>query len=246
MTHTKFMAAAACALSGVLALTSVPPAEAASVGYVKAVVGLGDSYPSGAMGNEGRSYVNRYGSRTSQRTLNWAYSGWQTGDVLYQMQNTPVEMRNIRDARTVIITIGANDIMQRYPDPSVAATSAKAQGAELWNMRRRLHTILGMVSKARGGNNSRVVVTTYNNIYLDGAPLRAQTPAWRNGAVRLTGQVNSVIMAECAAYKMACVNVEPSFHTSATSADKYVIADGSHPNANGHQLYANLIYNRVH
>lgn len=235
---------AAVALSGAITLGSVPQAHAARVGYVRKVTALGDSYPAGSMGNEGNSYVERYGRRTAQPSLNHARGGWRTTDVLYSFANSPVVLRNVRDTRTVIITIGANDIAESYPNPSGAANSLSAYKPALDRMQSNLNKVLWHVSKARGGANGRVVVTTYNNIYTDGSHLTAKGSAYARGAENLTRAVNSRILSSCARYKMACVDVYPAFNVS--SVNTLVTYDGTHPSSKGHQLYADKIYARVH
>lgn len=233
----------AVALSGAITLGSVPQAQAATVGYVRKVTALGDSYPAGSMGNEGNSYVERYGRRTGQRPLNHARGGWRTSDVLYMSANSPVTLRNVRDTRTVIITIGANDIAGSYRNPSGAANSVAAYQPALDKMRGNLNKVLWHVSKARGGANGRVVVTTYNSIYTDGSHLTAKGSSYARGAENLTRAVNSIILSSCARYKMACVDVYPAFNVS--SVDSLVNYDGTHPSSKGHQLYADKIYARV-
>lgn len=241
MSNRKILATCGmAALSSALVLGVAPQAEA--VGTVRAVTAIGDSYPSGAMGNEGNSYVERYGRATGQRALNWSYSGWKTGDVLYQMRTNPAEIRNLRDARTVIVTIGANDISESY-DPSAAAKTLYSYNPALRAMRSRLHSILYTISRARGGHNSRVVVTDYNQIYTDGSALARHGWSYRVGSENLTKAVNSVIMSECRSFGMACVDVYPTFQRS--RVDYYLIPDGTHPNSNGHQVYANLIRSKV-
>ncbi|GAA1389752.1 hypothetical protein GCM10009599_05020 [Luteococcus peritonei] len=232
------------AVSGAVTLTALP-AEGGPVGSVRKVTAIGDSYPKGSGGNERRAYPELYGSRTGQPTLNRSFPGWMTGDVLYNMRSDGSVLRNIRDTRTVIVTVGANDISMRYPNPSTAAVSTRSYQPGMRSMRANLHTILGSVSRARGGNTTRVVVTGYNNIYMDGAALSRQSAAYRKGSVNLTNQVNSIIMAECAAYRMKCVNPAPAFHARGVNTTALVTADGTHPSAAGHRLYANLVYNKV-
>lgn len=235
-------AATALAVSGAITLTALP-AQASTVGTARKVSTVGDSYPDGTGGNEGNAYPERYARRTGQGSANHSHPGWKSSDVLYQFSSDPRVLASIRASRTVVVTIGANDISMAYPNPSRAATSLTPYGGAMRNMRSRVHTVLGRISAARGGNNKRVVVLNYNNIYADGTPLARKGTAYATGAEKLTQQVNNILMAECRAYGMSCVNVYPSFDVSYVNT--LVTADGTHPSSKGHIVYSNRIYAAV-
>lgn len=221
------------------------PAHAAAIGSVNKVVAIGDSYPAGSEGNEGNAYPERYARRTGHAaTINRARGGWRTTDVLYMFANSASAKPNVRDVRTVVVTVGANDVMFAKPDPRAAANGLQAYNPAIAEMRKNLHKVLGTISAARKGNNKGVIVTTYNNIYQDGSAGKRNGWAFEYGADRVTRSVNASIIAECKYYKMTCVDVYPSFNVA--GVDKLVTSDGTHPSSAGHQVYANRLYAARH
>lgn len=222
-------------------LAQAAPAQAASVGAVNKVVAIGDSYPSGYAGNEKNGYPERYarGSGHSM-TINRAVAGWTAQDVVTMFANDPASRRNVRDVKTVIVTVGSNDVLYAVPDPTSAANNSAAYSSAVATMKSRLHSLLGTISYMRQHNNSRVIVTTYNTIYQDGSAGASHGATWVKGADRVTKAVNAAIMSECRTYGMTCVDIYPSFDVA--NVDSLVTPDGSHPSSAGHQVYADRIY----
>lgn len=235
------VAAAGLAVSG----ACIAPQQASAAGVNGVVVAIGDSYPAGSMGARHAAYPEWTASWTSTRThrvgtTNLAQGGWTTKDVLYQFDHTDA-LKRIATAETVIITIGANDILNAHEDPRPAAKTMWGFKPQVNQAATNLDRILARVKAARHGNVKRVVVADYNTVYRQGGAARWAGKTYMTGDSMITRTLNGKMMAACKHYGMTCVDVFPYFQGSNSYVDSLVTSDGAHPSIKGHQLYARRI-----
>ena len=209
------------------------------------VVAIGDSYPSGdgGGGNWHRGYPEMSAGMLGTSTLrlttkNYAQSGWTSGDVLDGFNRTDA-MKQIATANTVIITVGANDVLNANPDPRQAAVTTRNYHDEVLQAKANLDTILRKVSVARRGNMKRVVVADYNTVYRQGGSATWAGSTFIKGANNVTIDLNANLLQVCRKYRATCVDVYPAFQTA--NVQTLVVPDGTHPSTAGHRVYANKI-----
>jgi len=218
---------------------------------VHSVVGLGDSVPAGsACGcNDyvrllGRSLSRPQGSPV--RTSNLAAPGETSADLVTQL-GTVGARSVLAGADVVVVTVGANDVESVDPttcraDPGEDgdATVAACYGQQLDALTRNLDRALAQVGTLTSASGSRILVTGYWNVFLDGTVGRARGTAYMHLADAATRAVNARIAEVAKAYGDVFVDLFTPFRGSdgARDCSDLLAPDGDHPDAEGHVLIA--------
>ena len=210
---------------------------------IRDVVGLGDSVPAG-FACSCTTYVSLVANalakaqHTKVATHNFAQSGQTTQGLLAQLHNQ-AEMKALRRADVVIVTIGANDL-EEDPDCSPADSYA-CYRADLRALRptyvrllKRIHSLVQ--------TRARVIVTGYWSVFQDGSVARQQGDTYVRNSNALTRAVNSLIASSAVAHAATYVDVYKPFKGDGDRDDTWLLAaDGDHPNAAGHRAIAAAI-----
>ncbi len=208
------------------------------------VVGLGDSVPAGTA-CACTSYVTLVAKQLATRfdrsvpVTNFAVNG-QTSSGLLDQLTQPATRRALAQASVVIVTIGANDFdADEVADGACSRPdSAGCFGADLAALRSHLDAILARVHAAVPPV-SRVLVTGYWNVFLDGDVGSAKGASYVTNSDTLTRKVNAAVAAAAARAGDTYVDLYAPFKGDGSRDDtRLLAADGDHPSAAGHQVIA--------
>ncbi len=203
------------------------------------VVGLGDSVMAGD--NCGcRGIPARYAERlaTARETgVDWQNLGEEgiTSDDLVSILTDEAAVRAaVARADVVLLTIGAND-MYALPDSWACNQQCIDKAASATGG--RIAQILSLIRQLRAHQPTRVLVTTYWNVFTDGAVARSsETESELQWDRRVTEATNSAICASLD-QRSTCVDLDTPFHDTPTGdPSRYLADDGDHPNADGVEL----------
>lgn len=238
---------------------ATPPARSeralpAPPGAVGMVVGLGDSVPAGSA-CDCDTYVSLIGQTLAARqgtpvvSKNLAAAGLTTQGLLDQLADDAAE-ETVVEADVTIITIGANDF-----DSATVENDACGPGADLAcykedlaRLRANMDAILRKVRALEKRDGSRIIVTGYWNVFMDGAVGRAQGSAYVTTSDRLTLAVNETLAASAAAAGARYVDLYAPFkgHDGALDDTRLLADDGDHPDATGHRLIAGTVLSALY
>jgi lysophospholipase L1-like esterase len=226
-----------------------PQAQTGATPPVLHVVALGDSVPSGAACSCD-PFPALYGRLLSRRTgtevtvVNDGTGGLDTGGLLDQL-HAPQVVGALHLADVVLVTIGANDFLDRHEQvvEGTCSTDGTADCAseDLASMRGNLTSALTRIRTLRQGQPTTVLVTGYWNVFEDGAT--AQQASGSSGvqaSIDLPRSVNAAIRAVSTAAGAQYVDLFGPFQ-SHRDIDSLLAADGDHPDAAGHQLIAKTL-----
>ncbi|GAA3826329.1 hypothetical protein GCM10022226_53840 [Sphaerisporangium flaviroseum] len=225
----------------------VREAVSRSSAQVGTVVGLGDSVPAGSacdcttyVSLVGRSLAAAQGGRVVSRNL--AEAGLTTQGLLDRLAEDTTRGA-VAAADLTIITIGANDFDSASIDDCGPGAGLACYKEDLARLRANMDAILSGVRALEARDGSRIVVTGYWNVFLDGADGRAQGEDYVTTSDRLTQAVNAVLAASAAAAGALYVDLYVPFKgTDGTRDDTGLLADdGDHPDATGHQIIAESV-----
>ncbi|MET7330418.1 SGNH/GDSL hydrolase family protein [Nonomuraea sp. NPDC005650] len=212
---------------------------------VSSIVGLGDSVPAGSA-CDCDTFVSliRQALATRQGTAvaadNLATGGLTTQGLLDQVDGGSATDA-IGKADLVIITIGANDFDSTSLGDDDCAGLACYKN-DLARLRANVDGILGRVRALQTRPRSRIVVTGYWNVFLDGDSARAKGATYVSGSDALTRAVNRTLAETAAAKGARYVDVYGPFKGDGSRDDTPLLAaDGDHPNAAGHRVIADSI-----
>jgi lysophospholipase L1-like esterase len=223
-----------------------PSRVSATVGTV---VGLGDSVPAGSacgcstyVSLVGQSLATRQGTRVVSENLSAA--GLTTRGLLGELEDDPARSTLV-GADLTIITIGANDFDSDTVEEDVCGAGAglACYKDELARLRTNMDAILSRVRSLETRDGSRIVVTGYWNVFMDGASGRARGKAYVTNSDKLTQAVNETLAASAAAAGAQYVDLYTPFKgDDGTKDDTALLApDGDHPDATGHRLIATSV-----
>jgi lysophospholipase L1-like esterase len=236
-----------------------PPAESGTTAGksrasgVGTVVGLGDSVPAGsACGCQtyvslvGETLAARQGTRVVSRNL--AAPGLTTEGLLEQLADDTAQS-TVVGADLTIITIGANDFDSGAIEDDSCGPSADlaCYKDDLARLRTNMDAILSKVRSLETRGGSRIIVTGYWNVFMDGATGRAQGQTYVTVSDRLTLAVNETIAASAAAAGVRYVDLYAPFKGGDGTRDDtpLLASDGDHPDATGHQLIAGSVLEAI-
>ena len=214
------------------------------------VVGLGDSVPSATTCNCA-GYVEQLGTRLGTATRrtpvvhNDAVGGWTTSDVERDLDSASTR-RDLARADLVVVEVGANDFdLNRVDDPTcLPAASSRCWTDTLKGLNDGLTRIVNGIKAIDTNPDLRVAVVGYWNVTVDGAVGRAQGNAFVIGSDALTKVVNSVV--DQVATATGAVYVDAYTPLKGPDGDRDptddLLEDGDHPNASGHTLLMEAVY----
>ena len=226
-------------------LTVLSPSPTPTRGDRRVVV-IGDSVATGSHCDctaYGQLVANELAHADGRRTTttNLAKAGATTSSVLSELSQ-PAVMARLRGAEVVIVTVGANDFEQSQQLDCGPGVSMACYALSLETLSDRIAQILSRIQSLSGAQRSRVVVTGYWNVFLDGQVGRSHGVAYVRDSVELTQRVNSIIATQVAAFQGVYVDLYSAFRGDNDADDTALLAaDGDHPNAAGQTVIARAI-----
>jgi lysophospholipase L1-like esterase len=215
------------------------------------VVALGDSVPSGA-GCDcvpfatllARSLASASGSKVA--VTNEARDGLTTDGLLQELNEAPVR-RQLATASLVTVTIGANDFDADRAESTdcLGPANIDCYQDRLGSLSTALHAVLTRIA-ALTPSSSRVVVTGYWNVFLDGAVGQQHGATYVRTSDSLTRAVNHVAARQALRTGAQYVDLYLPFASRSPAQLTQLLApDGDHPSASGHRLIASVLFQAV-
>jgi len=220
------------------------PSQAQQSGEQRIVV-LGDSVATGAgcdcspFGPRLARLLARGGHRRVVATT-LAQNGQATRDVLIQLRYDEVTRHAIRQASVVTLTVSANDFDADKADGGcpVGASAASCYDGDLRDLPEQLDSVLATV-RSLAGPETKVLVTGYWNVFLDGAVGARQGGAYQQVSSALTDRVDEQLRLAATRAGAQFVDLHAAFHRGGSADDTSLLAaDGDHPSAAGHERIA--------
>ncbi|MEZ0076492.1 lysophospholipase L1-like esterase [Planotetraspora sp. GP83] len=238
------------AILGVLLdLPSAGVTRSGTAAQVTTVVGLGDSVPAGSA-CDCSSYVSLIGEALAAKqgmdvvSDNLATAGLTTQGLLDQIEGDSAR-ETLLSADLTIITIGANDFDSGAIEDDDCGPSAgmACYKDDLVRLRVNMDAILAKVRSLQTRPGSRILVTGYWNVFMDGAMGRAEGERYVTNSDSLTRAVNDTLAASAQAAGARYVDLYTPFKEYGATGDDTTLlaADGDHPAATGHQLIARQV-----
>ena len=203
------------------------------------VVVLGDSVPAGTACNCG-GFGALLAAHETAGLSNLAAAGLTSGGLLQQVQQDAEVEAALRRATAVTITVGANDFdAGPVADRDCADLSCWAGTSA--RLTATLDHLLDRVG-ALVPPTTRVVLTGYWNVFLDGAVGAAQGPRYVATSDALTRQVNALVARAAGVHGALYADVYTPFKGEGNGDDTELLApDGDHPNSAGQGVLAAAI-----
>jgi len=222
-------------------LPATPVAVPAAV--PRRLVVLGDSVPAGSACHC-PGFGTVLAAQQSADLTNEAVPGLTSGGLLAQL-HTPQVVTALSSATIVTVTVGANDFPDTQAGDAVCADLSCYHGG----LARLTTTINAVVAKiaalARPG--TKIVVTGYWNVFLDGSVAAQRGPTYVSISNALTRAVNSALAAASHAHHDLYVDLYTPFKGDGADDDTDLLAeDGDHPNSLGQQAIATAITQSLH
>ncbi|MFG6194603.1 SGNH/GDSL hydrolase family protein [Nonomuraea sp. JJY05] len=215
---------------------------------VTSIVGLGDSVPAGSacdcdtfVSLIRKTLAARQGTGVAVDNL---ATGGLTSQGLLDQVDAGSATDAIAHADLVIITIGANDFDSASIEDDDCAPRAglACYKSDLARLRVNVDGLLGKVRAMQTRPGSRIVVTGYWNVFLDGDSARAKGAAYVSNSDALTRAVNRTLAGAAAAKGARYVDLYGPFKGDGSRDDTPLLAaDGDHPDAAGHRVIADSI-----
>ena len=227
-----------------------PPPTVSSRSSEHLVV-LGDSVAAGA-GCSCPTYADLLATRLATQSghaatvTNAGRDGITTADLLSQL-NDPVIARALQSATVVTITIGANDFDDALAgrDDCAVGSALSCYGAELTALPALLHDVLSRIHQLAPAS-AAVITTGYWNVFLDGDVGRLHGNNYVATSDALTRAVNAIIAEQSALTADRYADLYTPFESQTPSRlTALLAADGDHPSAQGHQLIADVVYDKL-
>lgn len=215
------------------------------------IVALGDSVASG--GPCGCTpFPQRYGADLARdrgvatHTLNLGADGQTSGDLLATLEDPgSAASRAVGRADVVLVTIGANDFLDRHDDVTtgqcLGGRDIACVADDLASMVGNVTAVVDRIHRLRGGHPTAVLVTGYWNVFEDGQVARRTFPDIGVRATqRLTRLANAGIRKAADTAGATYVDLYAPFNGPVAGGDttSLLASDGDHPNAAGQALIA--------
>jgi lysophospholipase L1-like esterase len=209
------------------------------------VVGIGDSVTA-ATGCGCPGFVQPYAEDlpTSADSENLGINGL-TAAGLRTLVTTPSPTADgVAQADTLLVTIGANDLMPLLPKWRASGCPAACYMPAVDAVGSDITAILTAARALRDNQPTRILVTNYWNVFADGEVASAsEGPAYLVWSDELTRALNSRICAAAHGASAICVDLYAPFKGDGTlDPTKFLAADGDHPNAEGYQLITSALW----
>lgn len=214
------------------------PSEVAAGSSLR-VVGLGDSVMAGsACGCPGipADYADRLGAATRRPVsgVNLGVPGATTTDLMSRIQTDRQIVAALAGADVVIVTVGANDLLPQQQRWQVDGCPPQCYLPAARTMGDRLATVLAEIRALRVGSPAAILVTTYWNVYTDGAgALSSGGQRQLDWSEQVTEAANRVICSAATRQQATCVDLDRWFDDEGSDPTRLLAADGDHPNAAG-------------
>ena len=171
--------------------------------------------------------------------VNAAVPGLTSQGLLVQL-DSPAVIQALREATVVTVTVGANDFDTALADQDTCA-QASCYGPELRDLDATMGQIAGRLA-ALVQPSTKVILTGYWNVFLDGRVGAERGPAYVATSDALTREVNAAVARAAAGAHQAYADLYSPFKGDGSRDDTGLLAaDGDHPDAAGHALIAAVI-----
>lgn len=181
-------------------------------------------------------------SRRSVQALNLGVPGDTTADLLDRLRSDDQTSAAVAAADVVIVTEGANDLLPLQQQRDVGGCPAQCFGPASQAMGTRLSDTLAAIRSLRSGPPATVLVTSYWNVFLDGAVARAtEGQPQLEWSEQVTRAANQAICAAADSHEARCVQLDRSFDDEADDHTELLAPDGDHPNAAGVSVIADAL-----
>ena len=231
------------------AVTSTPTPRAASSSPTDPirVVGLGDSVTAGA-NCDCDDYVTGFGrllARQQHRrviTSNDGASGSTSPDLRNDLRQDQGLRAQLGRADVVVITTGANDLYPALQAWRSGRCDSDCYTPEVETMRDDLTQVLQLV-RALAGDQARVLVTGYWNVFTDGDVAKsAEKSGYLDWSDRVTQDANAAITVDTRRYGATYVDLYTPFKGAGERDPTGLLADdGDHPDPAGTALISRAV-----
>jgi lysophospholipase L1-like esterase len=226
--------------------TSTSPARPTTAPAPGLVVGLGDSVTAGtACGCT--TFIDLYAAGLAERqnrpvrALNLGRAGLSSVGLAQQLATAPVHAQLAR-ADTVVVTIGANDLVPLVRKWQDRGCPQECVAAPVSAMRDQLSGALAQLRQELPPG-ARVLVTNYWNVFEDGDVAdRLYGDGFADWSDAVTKSANAAICAAANDADDHCVDLYEPFEGAGDRDPTALLAgDGDHPDAAGHRLIAQAL-----
>jgi lysophospholipase L1-like esterase len=239
----------AVALCGVIVAGCSGASGASTPGSAAAVVvGIGDSVTAATdCGCPG--FVEPYAKDLPTsgggpaRGVNLGANGLTAAGLLQQVTTPTPTADGVAQADTLLVTIGANDLLPLIPKWRTSGCPATCYGPAVDTVGSDISGILAAAKSLRGSKPLGILVTNYWNVFADGDVASAsETPAYLAWSDEITRALNTRICAAARGASAICVDLYAPFKGNGTqNPTKFLAGDGDHPNAAGYKLITSAL-----
>jgi len=210
------------------------------------IVGLGDSVMAADLCGCA-SFLSRYADALGRqrgvtlRTVNLGTDGLTAADLVERLRTDPTTQAAVRQARIIVLTVGANDLegaldtfgaQTACPDACVAAAVGP--------MRRDLDDVVSEIHHLRP-SDARLIVTTYWNVFAVGTLANTTYgEGYAQFSRQITSSANAAICAVAASHDDTCVDLWSTLGEPAEQPGN-LLPDGDHPNDAGNALISSAL-----
>jgi lysophospholipase L1-like esterase len=189
-------------------------------------------------------YADKVGAHTGRTTTmkNFAFPGATTSDVTGQLRTSDAQAA-VRQSRTVLIMIGANDFGGAFNDVLAGRQTAAAFAPVARSVQTAVTAQIAQIE--RMNPDADVVVGGYWNVMKDGSVGMRTYGAWGEAqADEATADANAALRHAADATNATYVSTFEPFRGTAGRRDptNLLASDGDHPNAAGHEAIADAFY----
>ncbi len=212
------------------------------------VVGIGDSVTAaGACGCTG--FVQSYAAQLPTaaggpaHAVNLGTDGLTAAALRTLITRPGPTASAVASGDILMVTIGANDLEPLLSRWQASGCSAACYAPAVDAVGSDLSAILAAAKGLRGDRPTRILVTDYWNVFVDGDVARVSDgPAYLRWSDELTRAVNDRICTAAKTARATCVDLYAPFKGDGSVNPTAMLAgDGDHPNAAGNQLISSAL-----
>ena len=215
--------------------------DSATLAGVASMTALGDSVPYGTACNC-TPFPQLAASEVARLTghavssFDDAVPGFQSSDVLRQVQSTSGTTADVENSDVVMIEAGANDIAFSMS----CETDVSCYAYKLSQVADNITAIVARVRQVSARPSLAVVLLDYWNVWLGGQYERARGPAYVNAERSVTQVFSDTIRSIAMNTGSIYVDLAAAFRGPDNDADdtNLLATDGDHPNAAGQERIA--------